>query len=738
MNALNSLPLWSGLAALGLAVPIIIHLWSRNQKFETPWAAMELLKKALIARSQKIHVEDYILLVLRCLALFLIAMALLRPIFTASSGDGGSKDVGVVIGIDASYSMNHGEHARFEKAIGKARSILATLGEGDPVSIVLMSKHPQMLFRRTGYDTAIFDKKLNALESASPHSLNLERNLEQLDELVAELKTATRECYIITDAQVTDWQGLSDQARTSLERLSDQARVVVAPVTGSGMNNLALTDFAFSAGSLQRDASARFAANVRNMGVATIDSAAVEFFADGKLKSRQEVGQLAPGETRSVSFFTSFDTPGDVALTARLSKDDLLDDNERHAIARVQSSVRVLCIDGDFLERDQVSPSGAYYLIHALRLKHQGELAPIKITHVAASDMSREKLSNYDVVVMVNVPDVSEDLGKRLHQFTTGGGSGNAGGGLIVFLGDKVDPEQYNQHLASETYPVLPARLIETASHEDAGKGWGIATFESEHPLTQLIGRLPIDLIAEARFGRAVRVEPTITSESILKLDDNKLPLLLGHKGENASRVLLFTSSADRSWNNLPLHPLFTPLLQQSVTMVSRSTQWDQNMVGESVAVPLPGRMMGDQVSVTDPLGTTTPETATQVDGATAYLFTPQLPGVYSVVTQAGDEFTAVAANVDTTESDVRVADVTTLEQWLDDVPVQVLSGELVDSVLNSRTGRDLSLVLLTLGIVCFFVQGLLANRFSRRKHAASGDVVGSLQEHRVAASRRY
>ena len=57
MNFLNSLPLWSALAALGVATPILIHLWSRNQKYQIPWAAMELLKKATIARSQKIKVE---------------------------------------------------------------------------------------------------------------------------------------------------------------------------------------------------------------------------------------------------------------------------------------------------------------------------------------------------------------------------------------------------------------------------------------------------------------------------------------------------------------------------------------------------------------------------------------------------------------------------------------------------------------------------------------------------------
>ena len=88
MSFLNSWPMWTGLAALGVAVPVLIHLWSRNQKFEIPWAAMELLKKAMIARSRKIQVEDYVLMVLRALALLLIAMALLRPVFNAG-GPGG-------------------------------------------------------------------------------------------------------------------------------------------------------------------------------------------------------------------------------------------------------------------------------------------------------------------------------------------------------------------------------------------------------------------------------------------------------------------------------------------------------------------------------------------------------------------------------------------------------------------------------------------------------------------------
>ena len=733
MNSINSLPLWSGLAALGIAAPILIHLWSRNQKFETPWAAMELLKKALIARSQKIRTEDYLLLVLRCLTLFLIAVALLRPLFNASGSFGvGSRSVGVVIGIDASYSMNHGEHARFERAIGKAREILSTLGEGDPVSIVLMSKNPQVLFRRRGYDPGAFTTELDKLTTASSHSLNLQRNLDQLQELVDELKTASQECYIITDAQMTDWQSMSDQTKSSLERLCKKSRVTLSPVSGSGVENLAITDFSYSAGSLQRDESARFAATVRNEGSGASEGAAVEFYADGKLKSRQEVERFEAGETRTVSFYTSFAAAGDIALTARLSKDDLLDDNQRHTVVAVQSSVRVLCIDGDFAVSTAKMPRGGHFLVRALRLKHVDADAPVIVTHADAADLFREKLSDYDVVVMINVPDVSTDLSKRLHQFTA------AGGGLLFFLGDKIDPEQYNQVLVDGEYPVLPVRLVETIEHDDPGEGWQIVANKSEHPLAQVVGRLPPDLTAEARFQKIVRAVPLKDSESILELGDGTLPLLVGNREGKGGRVLLFTSSADRTWNGLPDHPLFTILLQQSATMLSSPAELGSSIVGDPATIALPGRRIGGKVNVTDPLGESAPAKTAMVKGTMSCQITPQTPGVYRVAAEGGHQAGVVAANVDTDESDVRMANSVTLERWLDDIPVVVISDGLAEAAFNGRTGRDLGLTLLTLGILCFVAQGLLANHLSRRKHSGAGDVVASLKGRRVAASRRF
>ena len=732
MSFVNAWPMWAGLAALGLAVPVLIHLWSRNQKFETKWAAMELLKKAMIARSRKIQIEDYILMLLRALALLLIAVALLRPIFnTGGAGGMGDRNVGVVIAIDASYSMNHGEPARFEKAIGQTREILATLQEGDPVSIVLMSQQPEVIFRRTGYDATAFNKALDDLGKASSQPLNIEHNLTLIDELVGELKTATRECYLITDAQASDWQTLSDQAKSSLQKIGEGSRLMMATVPTSGAENLAITHFAYSAGSLQRGGSARFTADVRNTGALRVEAANVEFFVEGTLKARQDLPPIEAGETRSVSFFTSFNNPGDVALSARLSKDAMADDNERFVIAKISPTIRVLCIDGDLPNSTRKDPIGGYYLVRALRLRHDvDEDSPVKLTHIDPSDISRENLDEYDLVVLVDVPNISEGLGKRLGQFT------NRGGGLMVFLGDQLDVEGYNKNLVNDEGPVLPARLTEVVKHDNPSEGWQIAQIKSTHPLARVVSSLPRDLTASARFHTAVRAVPMPNSDTILEFDGG-MPLLVTHRDPLKGRVMLFTSSADRSWNNLPLHPLFTILLQQSATMLSSDPQLGQGLVGEPSVINLPGRMVGDDVAVNDPSDEALPVKVTLVDGAPAAVVTPDTVGVYRVDAEGGHQAAALSANVDTRESDVRPGDSEALERWLDGLPVNVVTQGASKSALSHRTGRDMSLLLLALGVLCFLAQGVLANIWSKRKHESGGDVMSTLQDRRVAASRK-
>ena len=409
----------------------------------------------------------------------------------------------------------------------------------------------------------------------------------------------------------------------------------------------------------------------------------------------------------------------------------MADDNQRFVIAKISPTIRVLCIDGDLADSTRKDPIGGYYLVRALRLRHDvDEDSPVKLTHIDPSDISRENLAEYDMVVLVDVPNISEGLGKRLGQFT------NRGGGLMVFLGDQLDVEGYNKNLVSDEGPVLPARLTEVVKHDNPSEGWQIGQIKSSHPLARVVTSLPRDLTASARFHTAVRAVPMSNSDTILEFDGG-MPLLVTHRDPLKGRVMLFTSSADRSWNNLPLHPLFTILLQQSATMLSSDPQLGQGLVGEPSVINLPGRMVGDDVAVNDPSDEALPVKVTQVDGAPAAVVTPDTVGVYRVDAEGGHQAAALSANVDTRESDVRPGDSEALERWLEGLPVTVVTQGVSDAALSHRTGRDLSLLLLALGVLCFLAQGVLANIWSKRKHESGGDVMSTLQDRRVAAARK-
>ena len=83
MNFLNP---WMLLGGLGIALPILAHLLNKHQFKQTDWAAMQFLSRAINVRSRQIKLRDFLLLVLRCLAVLLLVLAISRPIIEKSSG----------------------------------------------------------------------------------------------------------------------------------------------------------------------------------------------------------------------------------------------------------------------------------------------------------------------------------------------------------------------------------------------------------------------------------------------------------------------------------------------------------------------------------------------------------------------------------------------------------------------------------------------------------------------------
>src|SRR5436190_19200762 len=71
---------WFAAAGAALAsIPIIIHILNRRRFKTVRWAAMEYLLQAMRKNRRKLKFEQWLLLAMRCLLIFLMGLALARP-----------------------------------------------------------------------------------------------------------------------------------------------------------------------------------------------------------------------------------------------------------------------------------------------------------------------------------------------------------------------------------------------------------------------------------------------------------------------------------------------------------------------------------------------------------------------------------------------------------------------------------------------------------------------------------
>lgn len=73
------------LGALGIAIPIVIHLLNRRSNRIVEWGAMNFLLESLAIRNRRIQLEEALLMACRCLLVGMLALALARPFIPPGS-----------------------------------------------------------------------------------------------------------------------------------------------------------------------------------------------------------------------------------------------------------------------------------------------------------------------------------------------------------------------------------------------------------------------------------------------------------------------------------------------------------------------------------------------------------------------------------------------------------------------------------------------------------------------------
>lgn len=661
--------LWAfGIAA---AIPIVLHLLSRQRLRKIPFSSLMLIARLEKSQMRRLRMRQLLLLILRTLAILALVFAFTRPLIKSeSTGVLGDQETAAVLVLDQSASMSAlGESGRrMDAARGVARGIMESFRPGDRVAFIAdtgQTAPAHFLQSQTDWSAAL--DSAGAADGRAELGAAVETGLRLLDTL----KSAAKELYVITDGQQSSWQSLP-------EAVAPGTRVYLAVVHDPMQPNRSLKRIDFGASLWVAHSPMEVDVTVANSG-ADVRDLPVSLFLDGNRVAQESVS-IADGDSALVTLGVSSLAPGWHYGRVEISSDAWPEDNALYFALEAAPSLPVLVV-GD--NREVVRP-----VMAALRPRPETR-TPFAPEAVSTGALSSEIDPRFGLVVLAGVNALPQGAWARVLRYV------EHGGGLWVLLDPGNDAANYNQYLLDPLWHTdIKARVM-------AIKGGSFVTLQRpvRHPIFSYLEGAPE--YPEIRFGGGAKLGPVDRDAVLQRFSDGSPAVLEAQHGDG--RVIMFTGYADPQQSDFVYHPLFVPEVQATATYLARHgtvgvrAYYDVGDHPEGLAAA------AGKWSWTTPAGDTVMLPAGSMD-----LPVMREAGVYRLL-RDGRPVRYYAANVDSTEFDLAP-----VEDWADvwgQTPFEMLAadGSLSDQIHEARVGIDLWRPALVLALLLLLAEMLVA-----------------------------
>ena len=605
ISAVNPALLWG---ALAVASPILIHLLSKRRFKRIEWAAMDFLLDADRRNRRRIRMENILLLLLRCLAVLLIAMLVSR-LFLQPTGLGSllaqQARTERIILMDDSPSMrvrmgNRDVFDNSKQALAQFVRSLAKERPGDTVTLLLASQPERPL--RNDFPLEKTEELVRVIDEiqVSDMAAELDKALLAVEDEIAESQAGgagpiNRVVYLVSDLRRRDWTPAPDTPEDRsitkiVERLSEETEgVVIVDMGGDATDNIGIVDIAVREKAIITGVASGFEVVVKNFGSTEVKDVKVTFTAGDAPPQVGYINEIAPGVTASARFSFIFPDAGPVEIQAEIDPDILPTDNRRILAGQVQRGVKILVVDGDPASDYRAE---SYFLVRAI--SPPGDISSGNVVDVVSENQfGTTALDEYSVIALCNVYQMPDTQRDALKQWV------ERGGGLVYFLGDQVDDVIYNEQFYEAG--LLPARLIDLRGDESE-RQWAQPTGEvSVHPVMSifsgstnpLLSRVKVfmwwgveleDKQAEGEEAGSPRSDATV----VTRLNDRENSPLLVEKTLRNGRVMMFTTSADADWTIWPTDASYVITALELVKYLSPTTSGQGTVrVGQPLITPL-------------------------------------------------------------------------------------------------------------------------------------------------------
>lgn len=611
---------WMLLGGLAVASPILIHLLNKRRFKIVEWAAMDFLFEADKKNRRRVQLENFILLLLRCLAMLLVALMFARPFLPSSVTNvlQQAQKLERVILIDDSLSQRvlRDSVPAFDVVKESVKELIAGFAEADKtedwLTIMLTSNPDQPLLANEPLTRNTLPSLTEAIDDleCTDFIADYTASLSEMKRYVSgQRESGGRVAYVFSDMRERDWvntlEADSESAPNKLVTEVSEATVgcFVIDVGSPNDQNLAITSVRPE--NLQvADKVIQFNVAVSNYGTQTVNQVRVLLQVDEGQPEYEVIPSIAPGQTQELAFRYVFPASDDSGVgsellagdsefkprfsnyrvkaeidrqslgEAGLASDQLQEDSVAYFASRVNDGISVLLVDGD---PSAVSERSETHYLYSLDVEGTG----LDMDVVTASELETVSLSDYEVIFLCNVDEASPDRIKSLESWVSDGGA------LVLMPGNRVRASTFNATFFREGAGLSPLSLVNMAGDPTMANWVNFEIDPQIHPALRVMVESDATSLSNVDVFSwwTSEMRKDLIGKSVvvpLRLNDEANSPAMVDRTFGSGNVIVFTIPGDGDWTMWPSSPTFPPVMIDLIDFLVGST-------GEASLVELNG-----------------------------------------------------------------------------------------------------------------------------------------------------
>ncbi|MFO1063019.1 MAG: VWA domain-containing protein [Pirellulales bacterium] len=660
---MNFMHFWAiGIGAIAVAAPVAVHFLTKPKPSPFPLSTLRFLREAIEQRRARSRFRDLLILLLRSLAVALLAAAIARPLINqpAAVEASGAVDTSRVIIVDVSRSMSAGVSG--SSSLSRARVAALRYLDNVPgmdANVIFAGAKARSVFDRLSPNFPSLRESVRQVEARAERA-DARAAIEEAAKLLSSSKSTAREVVLISDFQRSNWGTLP------VDLLPEGTRVQMHSVSQGELDNVAVTSVRTGS---QPSVGKEVNVEVDVANYSEREASVRCRIVCGDLERTLE-GKVSAGGIQTLSTKATFNTTGWqwgwVKLESNL--DALPEDDVRPCAWFVRPAPKILLVTR---QPAQEKPSSSYYLEQAIKYCFHSEPSTqrsdavdantptpttVSVNRVAPQRTVASAWPEADVIVL----DHPGSLPKETLQVIAS--RVRRGKGLLVVTSELVDG--VNLQALSELWGKSfqpPVTLMPDT--KNSRKDLFVTRFDQRRPPFAILGSNTAAL-KPVRFAGGLATQAVsegLRDQVLAELSDSST--LLYMTGVDAGQITVL--NADLGQSNWCVQPTFLPVLGEVMAnLLSGRKQASETDCGEPLVRLLPTDVTAEtklKLSVADehssPAGESGKWEWSASQAAMVWSWPdPPGPGLYRL--HNGDETVwAVATAAPAAEADLQVLD---------------------------------------------------------------------------------